>query len=239
MDNSFDSAQKSILNSNTPSFSGSNWDKQSRAAFSNPQPGPLKKSASMASLPFVEQYCDSSSFMRSSNSNMNVLADIRSLDFSLRSATSAPHSREHTVSSDYLSTQQSGHICKYFLQGYCSRGSRCFYLHNTKVINPHHHHQQQMQPSVLSATANHLQFTPSSQSSNFSPVFLTAPTPSYSSQITITPSHPPEQKQEQSYYPQLSGLDSRPSSSKTANTSFIKKSALEEDGKAAFPFYNL
>lgn len=109
----------------------SNW--MSRTQYAQPPPGALKKSASMASLPFVERSYEM-------NTSISNVSHQRSSDFNHRSVVSAPD----------VGSNAGAPICRYFLQGYCSRGAHCFYSHNTKSSLPPHQNQQSITLSAPS-----------------------------------------------------------------------------------------
>jgi hypothetical protein len=150
--------------SNPPAAGSSYWTsgQQHQAAMPPAAVPLLKKSASMASLPFVERSFDLNSFPTNMNhlNNTSVnLSDARG-GLDCPSFRSAPHSREPTTSS--LDMSSTAPTCRYFLQGYCSRGARCFYSHNMNATIPFLQPQHLQQQLLSSSSSTNLSVPPSS-----------------------------------------------------------------------------
>jgi hypothetical protein len=86
---------------------------------------PLKKSASMASLQLVEKSYESFS------PDSTTLYMESPLPLPSRDTAYLRHVRSSTENffSDSSDCSNGSTICRYFAQGYCSRGSRCHYAH--------------------------------------------------------------------------------------------------------------
>ena len=97
--------------------------------------GGLKKSASMASLPFErtsfenQPHATTSSVYSSSSSFHPSMPHRQDLQYVKTGIHPPPPPLNENMNPNIRS--QPPPLCRYYVQGYCSRGSRCFFSHNT------------------------------------------------------------------------------------------------------------
>ncbi|KAJ3387772.1 hypothetical protein HDU92_001786 [Lobulomyces angularis] len=112
---------------------------------------------------------DLSNFRGSNNSNNdfheNLEKNINKENITYQNIPTSPSNYNSNALNDYTSQQMQNpqqlllhqqqilpksNLCRYYLQGFCSRGDRCLFIHSNSSISVNNSQQQQLQPQLSS-----------------------------------------------------------------------------------------